>query len=123
MGSTAIPLRSADYVTHGRTAGTQRGAVVAARPSRLQRYQRIREVFRMGIVAKDNSADLVLAPEGQFVAVCCDVMDFGMIVTTWQGKTKKRHRIKIVYQLAETDDRSEERRVGKECRSRWSPYN
>ena len=24
---------------------------------------------------------------------------------------------------ARTDDRSEERRVGKECRSRWSPYH
>ena len=27
------------------------------------------------------------------------------------------------YQLAYVDDRSEERRVGKECRSRWSPYH
>ena len=26
-------------------------------------------------------------------------------------------------QAADTDDRSEERRVGKECRSRWSPYH
>src|SRR5258708_32394343 len=26
-------------------------------------------------------------------------------------------------QLAEGSDRSEERRVGKECRSRWSPYH
>ena len=25
--------------------------------------------------------------------------------------------------LEETDERSEERRVGKECRSRWSPYH
>ena len=25
--------------------------------------------------------------------------------------------------LAHLDDRSEERRVGKECRSRWSPYH
>ena len=25
--------------------------------------------------------------------------------------------------LVEADDRSEERRVGKECRSRWSPYH
>ena len=25
--------------------------------------------------------------------------------------------------LSPTDDRSEERRVGKECRSRWSPYH
>ena len=24
---------------------------------------------------------------------------------------------------ADADDRSEERRVGKECRSRWSPYH
>ena len=25
--------------------------------------------------------------------------------------------------FVEADDRSEERRVGKECRSRWSPYH
>ena len=25
--------------------------------------------------------------------------------------------------IGEADDRSEERRVGKECRSRWSPYH
>ena len=25
--------------------------------------------------------------------------------------------------INQTDDRSEERRVGKECRSRWSPYH
>src|SRR3712207_7230056 len=28
-----------------------------------------------------------------------------------------------VLQIRETIDRSEERRVGKECRSRWSPYH
>src|SRR3712207_7390213 len=28
-----------------------------------------------------------------------------------------------MYQYAETARRSEERRVGKECRSRWSPYH
>ena len=26
-------------------------------------------------------------------------------------------------QAGDVDDRSEERRVGKECRSRWSPYH
>src|SRR3712207_8561261 len=30
---------------------------------------------------------------------------------------------KIVYKKTEEDARSEERRVGKECRSRWSPYH
>ena len=28
-----------------------------------------------------------------------------------------------INKAAESDDRSEERRVGKECRSRWSPYH
>src|SRR3989449_11399543 len=29
----------------------------------------------------------------------------------------------LLMQLARIDERSEERRVGKECRSRWSPYH
>ena len=29
----------------------------------------------------------------------------------------------VVVDNASDDDRSEERRVGKECRSRWSPYH
>ena len=31
--------------------------------------------------------------------------------------------IESIKRLAETFGRSEERRVGKECRSRWSPYH
>src|SRR2546423_14654481 len=31
--------------------------------------------------------------------------------------------LSINERLAVADDRSEERRVGKECRSRWSPYH
>ena len=30
---------------------------------------------------------------------------------------------KRTYSVQEIADRSEERRVGKECRSRWSPYH
>ena len=33
------------------------------------------------------------------------------------------HKIGEVHDGAATMDRSEERRVGKECRSRWSPYH
>ena len=29
----------------------------------------------------------------------------------------------ILWQIINTGKRSEERRVGKECRSRWSPYH
>ena len=29
----------------------------------------------------------------------------------------------VITRIEPSDDRSEERRVGKECRSRWSPYH
>ena len=39
-------------------------------------------------------------------------------------RDKKGHYIKIKRSIQEEDiTRSEERRVGKECRSRWSPYH
>ena len=33
------------------------------------------------------------------------------------------HQAMEVFRVPGADDRSEERRVGKECRSRWSPYH
>ena len=50
------------------------------------------------------------------------------VLVDWEQKTAKitklrgkheRHEYDSVFQI----DRSEERRVGKECRSRWSPYH
>ena len=43
-----------------------------------------------------------------------------------QGRPPSEHTLKTLKQAKETlpfSDRSEERRVGKECRSRWSPYH
>ena len=40
------------------------------------------------------------------------------------GKTMKRPKLQEMLGFIREDDvRSEERRVGKECRSRWSPYH
>ena len=41
------------------------------------------------------------------------------------GATRSLDAFYVAYTLANLsrDDRSEERRVGKECRSRWSPYH
>ena len=39
------------------------------------------------------------------------------------GKNEQFNIVKPVSVLAFNLDRSEERRVGKECRSRWSPYH
>ena len=45
---------------------------------------------------------------------------YGATVTTPDGYTVERRG---GYGPAEVTTRSEERRVGKECRSRWSPYH
>ena len=39
------------------------------------------------------------------------------------GDLRSEHRIQFTPGIPSRDYRSEERRVGKECRSRWSPYH
>src|SRR3712207_9458702 len=46
--------------------------------------------------------------------VATDIADYPLSIATQMGATRS------INTLA---DRSEERRVGKECRSRWSPYH
>ena len=40
-----------------------------------------------------------------------------------KSPTNSPETTKLVYTVKEIAQRSEERRVGKECRSRWSPYH
>lgn len=39
------------------------------------------------------------APEGVWQAVCVDVIDLGVLDVTWQGATKRQHKINIAWQL------------------------
>ena len=51
-------------------------------------------------------------------------LQLGWLTIPWRDL--QRHDIMHVvtgYSTAIDDERSEERRVGKECRSRWSPYH
>ena len=41
----------------------------------------------------------------------------------WDGQTYEAHKLIIKRGATRIAERSEERRVGKECRSRWSPYH
>ena len=55
-----------------------------------------------------------------------DDITYGMMLKTWLGK--KGFQVASVSSIARAQkhletERSEERRVGKECRSRWSPYH
>lgn len=44
------------------------------------------------------------APAGSHAAVCVDVVDLGTLEVTYQGKTKKQHKIEIVWQIDEERD-------------------
>ena len=71
------------------------------------------------------------------VIACCVVISLGTIsmalITDYKDKKPEKKEIKTVSEQSQdelepinspmSDERSEERRVGKECRSRWSPYH
>lgn len=44
------------------------------------------------------------APAGTHAAVCCDVRDLGVLETTWQGETKKQHKVLLSWQIDELRD-------------------
>ena len=52
-----------------------------------------------------------------------DVADHVMRTATTRGNKVHKLIENCLSNKPETDLRSEERRVGKECRSRWSPYH
>lgn len=58
----------------------------------------------MPIVAKNEGGAFQNAPEGTSVAVCCDVVDLGIITSVWEGETRSAHKIDVVFQLAELMD-------------------
>ena len=50
-------------------------------------------------------------PEGQFAAKCIDIVDLGMVEMTWQGQTRRKHRIFLRFFCGQYfEDESGERR-------------
>lgn len=58
----------------------------------------------MAIVAKANGDGKTFdpAPAGVHQGVCVDVIDLGVLDVTWQGKSKKQHKINVAWQITET---------------------
>lgn len=56
----------------------------------------------MPIIAKRTSSnEFVPAPSGAHAAVCVDVVDLGILEVNYGGKTKKQHKIRVVWQISE----------------------
>jgi hypothetical protein len=60
----------------------------------------------MAIIAKASSDGQTVqpAPEGTHQAVCVDVVDKGLLETTWQGVKKQQHKIDVAWQIGENRD-------------------
>ncbi len=60
----------------------------------------------MAIIASagSDSTTHTPAPAGTHQAVCVDVIDKGMVETTWEGKKKMQHKIAIAWQIDELRD-------------------
>lgn len=57
----------------------------------------------MPIVAKATGGgrDFIPAPSGAYAAVCCDVVDMGVLEVSYGGKKKSQHKVRIVWQISE----------------------
>jgi hypothetical protein len=57
----------------------------------------------MAIIVKAGSS-FTPAPAGTHAGVCVDVVDLGLVEVTFQGKTTKRHKIALVWQIDQDMD-------------------
>jgi len=74
------------------------------------------EAFQSGILKK------ILVPEGETAPVGAAIAELEAVETVPQFEVPQQPEV-VSEQPPKTAERSEERRVGKECRSRWSPYH
>lgn len=59
------------------------------------------------IVAKDDSTGYTRAPEGQYLGVCCDVIDLGMVENKMFAKMQ--HKCALVFQIEEVNPQTGKR--------------
>ena len=101
------------------TTGLFGGARVKKASSRVEAYGTVDELNATLGVARATGLDPFA--EGVLAQVQVDLFTVGAELACMPGREEK-----LSMRLVDADDaahRSEERRVGKECRSRWSPYH
>ena len=71
----------------------------------------------------ENAREVCAQVAGDTVPLACELSDPGSINRAVDEIRSSDHRLDGIIANAGIMARSEERRVGKECRSRWSPYH
>jgi len=68
----------------------------------------------MAIMAKKTGGgDFTPCPGGSHIAICVDVVDLGLVETSYSGKSKKVHKIRVVWQTGEKRDDGKPHYVGR----------
>lgn len=57
----------------------------------------------MAIVIPNSGGNYPPCPEGEYNAVCVDVVDLGMVTSVFDGREKTQPKILVVWQTSETD--------------------
>ena len=83
----------------------------------------ILEDFNTPLSPMDRSSKMKINKETQALNGILNKMDLIDIYRTFHPKTTEYTFFSSAHGTFSRIDRSEERRVGKECRSRWSPYH
>ena len=59
----------------------------------------------MAIIVKETGGTKFTPhPEGEFTAVCVDIVDHGMVSVEWKGQKKEQHKISVVFFCGEWKD-------------------
>lgn len=61
----------------------------------------------MAIIAKETGGAFIPAPPGVHQGVCCDVVDLGVVESTYDGKSRSAHKIRVVWEIDERKDSGE----------------
>lgn len=62
----------------------------------------------MGVVVSAGK-QFTPAPAGVHQAVCCDIVDLGMVTTEWEGKKRTSHKVYLVWQIGEVNQETGKR--------------
>lgn len=62
--------------------------------------QRYEEEMKMGLMAKKPENEFEIAPQGNHVATCYQVIDLGFQESNWQGNISWKHKVFVNFELS-----------------------
>src|SRR5690554_1475671 len=128
-GKTTTALQQAKSVLELQDPDTREGYLATAgiRPSLLLAGDTPRLIDEWQVAPVLWDAIRVMVDRrrkvGQFILTGSNSVDESSIMHSGTGRISRMQMIPMSLYESKESNRSEERRVGKECRSRWSPYH